>query len=183
VPPGGAADLCEPFLGFACGLGAGAYQPSAFEPAIRFVLGDGWSATLSERDIIALGRAEGALTIAGDITAIHPSGDPTAPPDSARALVEALINTDGVAAGKPSERRIDKRKATVVDLSPTGSVRVAIFSTADQTYYLETHGTTRLIVVDAKGGPFVIAVEPVEGSTLKAVLPAAEAVIDSLRFR
>jgi hypothetical protein len=72
VPPGGVSDLCEPFLGFACGLGAGAYQPSAFEPALRFVLGDGWSTTLSERDIIALGRAEGALTIAGDITAIHP---------------------------------------------------------------------------------------------------------------
>jgi eukaryotic-like serine/threonine-protein kinase len=183
LPAGAAADLCEPFLGFACGLGAGAYEPSAFRPAIRFVLGDGWSTAVSEPDIIALERAEGELTIAAHLSAVFSSGRPSKAPANARAIVEAFIDTAGVAAGKPSERRIDKRKATVVDLSPTGSARVAIFSTADQTFYLEPHGTTRVIVVDGKDGPLVIAIEPVEGSTLKAVLPAAGSVIDSLRFR
>jgi hypothetical protein len=182
-PPGVAGDLCEPILGFACGLGAGTYEPSAFEPAVRFVLGDGWSTILSEPDIVALGRPEGVLTMAGTVSAVYPSGDPTAPPRSARALVEALIETDGVAASRPSEHRVDKRKATIVDLAPTGSERVAIFGTAGQTYYIEAYGTTRVIVVDARDGPLVIAVEPVEGSTLEAVLPAADAVVDSLRFR
>ena len=88
-----------------------------------------------------------------------------------------------MAAGKPAERRIDKRKATLVALSPIGPARVALFGTADQTYYLEPAGTTRVVVVDGKDGPLVIAVEPVDGSTLEAVLSAAESVIDSLRFR
>jgi len=182
-PAGVAADLCEPFLGFACGLDAGTYEPSTFAPPIRFALGDGWSVVVSEPDIIVLGRDAGMLTIAGRVSAVYPSGDPVAAPGSARALAEAFINADGVAAGKPAERRIDKRKATVVDLSPIGPARVALFGTADQTYYLEPDGTTRVVVVDGKDGPLVIAVEPVDGSTLEAVLSAAESVIDSLRFR
>jgi serine/threonine-protein kinase len=182
-PPGVAADLCGPFLGFACGLDAGTYEPSAFAPPIRFALGDGWSVVVSEPDIIVLGRDAGVLTIASRISAVYPSGDAVDAPTSARALVEAFINTDGVAAGKPAERRIDKRRATVVDLTPIGPARVALFGTADQTYSLEAAGTTRIVVVDGKDGPLVIAVEPVDGSTLEAVLPAAESVIDSLRFR
>jgi hypothetical protein len=182
-PPGVAGDLCEPILGFACGLGAGTYEPSSFEPAVRFVLGEGWSTILSEPDIAALGRPEGVFTMAGSVSAVYPSGEPTAPPRSARALVEVLVGTDGVAASKPVERRVDKRKATVVDLAPTGSERVAIFGTAGQTFYIEVYGTTRVIVVDAKDGPLVIAIEPSEGSRLEDVLPAAEAVVDSLRFR
>jgi serine/threonine-protein kinase len=182
-PAGVAADLCEPFLGFACGLGAGTYEPSAFEPAVRFALDDGWSVVVSEPDIIALTRAEGVLTMAGAPTAVFPSGDPVAAPGNARALIEAFINTDGVAASKPSERRVDKRKATAVDLSPTGQARVAIFSTTNQTYYLEPFATTRVIVVDGKDGLLVIAVEPVDEATLQMILPAAEAVVDSLRFR
>jgi hypothetical protein len=138
---------------------------------------------VSEPDIIALTRAEGVLTMAGAPTAVFPSGDPVAAPGNARALIEAFINTDGVAASKPSERRVDKRKATAVDLSPTGQARVAIFSTTNQTYYLEPFATTRVIVVDGKDGLLVIAVEPVDEATLQMILPAAEAVVDSLRFR
>ena len=35
-PAGDTGDLCDPILGFACGLGAGRYEPSGFTPAIRF---------------------------------------------------------------------------------------------------------------------------------------------------
>ena len=41
--PGTVADVCEPFLGLACGLGKGTYEPSRFAPAVRFKLGDGWA--------------------------------------------------------------------------------------------------------------------------------------------
>ncbi|MEO8570536.1 MAG: serine/threonine-protein kinase [Chloroflexota bacterium] len=182
-PPGVAADLCDPILGFACGLGKGAYEPSRFSPSIRFVLGDGWSASVWERDLIVLGRKEGNLTFAGAIATVYPSGSPTDPPGSAAGLVETFIGTDGVAAGKPASQRVDKRKATVVDLAPTGPDRVALFGTSTQTFYLEPSVTTRVTVIDGKDGPFVIAVEPAGDSTPAAILARTGPVVKSLQFR
>lgn len=180
---GSASDLCDPILGFACRLDAGTYEPSRFVPPIRFALGDGWSTSVWEADLIVLGRPAGNLTFAGAITTVYPSGDAADPPRSARALVETFIGTDGVAAGRPADQKLDKRKATVVDLAPTGPDRLALFGTSTQTYYLEPFGTTRIVVIDGKDGPFVIAIEPAQDSTLEAVLPAAEAVVKSLHFR
>ena len=71
----------------------------------------------------------------------------------------------------------------MADLTPTGEERLALFSTADQTYYLEPHSTTRVIVVDARDGILIIAIEPADTTTLEAILPAARKVVDSLRFR
>ena len=182
-PSNGAADLCEPFFGLACGLDKGTYRPSAFVPSIQFALGDGWSTATSETNLIALVRDEGGLTIASGIAIVYPSGSPSKAPASARALVETFIGTDGVAAGKPTERRVDKRKALVVDLAPTGPDRIPLFGSADQPFYLEPGGTTRVIVIDGKTGPMVIAIWPGVDSTLEAILPAAESVVKSLRFR
>ncbi len=78
---------------------------------------------------------------------------------------------------------MDKRKATSVDLTPAGEERIGLFGTANQTFYLEAHATTRVIVVEVKGSLLVIAIEPTEATTLEDVLPAANRVIDSLRFR
>ncbi len=181
-PPGAAADLCDPILGFACGLGKGTYEPSRFSPPIRFVLGDGWSTSVWERDLIVLGRQEGNLTFAGAIATVYPSGSPTDSPGSAAGLVETFIGTDGVAAGKPASQRVDKRKATVVDLAPTGPDRVALFGTSTQTFYLEPSVTTRVTVVDGKDGPFVIAVEPAADSTPAAILAKTGPVVKSLQF-
>ena len=182
-PVGGARDLCDPILGFACRLDAGTYDPSRFVPAIRFVLGDGWSASAWAADLIVLGRPEGAMTFATAITAVYPSGRSAAPPHTAKALVETFIGTDGVAAGRPASQRIDKRKATVVDLALTGPDRVPLFATSSETFYLEPSGTTRVIVIDGKDGPMVIAIEPVATSTLESVNPVATGVVKSLRFR
>jgi len=182
-PSTGAADLCEPFFGFACGLDKGTYQPSAFVPPIRFVLGDGWSTATSEPNLVTLTRGEGGLTIASGISSVYPSGSASKAPTSARGLVETLIVTDGVAAGKPTERRVDKRKAIVVELATTGPGRIALFGSGDQLFYLKPSGTTRFIVIDGKTGPVVIAIEPGADSTLESIAPAAEAVVKSLRFR
>jgi tRNA A-37 threonylcarbamoyl transferase component Bud32 len=182
-PAGGVNDLCDPILGFACGLDAGTYEPSRFSPPIRFVLKDGWSTSVWEADLITLKRAEGALTFVGSISTVYPRGDAADAPASVRGLVEAFIGTDGVAAGRPDEQKVDKRKATVVDLSPTGPDRVALFGTGAQTYYLEPYATTRVFVIDARDGPFVIAIEPHQDSTLETLLPTARAVVNSLRFR
>jgi tRNA A-37 threonylcarbamoyl transferase component Bud32 len=180
---GTVGDLCQPILGFPCGLGAGAYQPATFEPAVSFRLGDGWSTSLYEPDIVTLTRAEGGLTLAGAVTAVFPSGGQEDAPRSARALAEAFVETDGVAASRPDAGRVDKRRSTVVDLSPTGPDRVALFSTAHETFYLEPHGTSRLIVVDARDGIVVLAIEPGEARMLEDVLPVANQVVGSLRFR
>ena len=183
-PAGDTGDLCDPILGFACGLGAGRYEPSGFTPAIRFALGDGWSTVLAEHDIIVLGRDTGVLTFASGLNAVYPSGGNAAQaPGTARGLVEAFVTTDGVAARKPSAGRVDKRRATIVDLSLTSPARLALFATSDQTYYLEPHRTTRVFVVDGRDGPLVIAIEPADGTNLETFLPAATSVIDSLRFR
>ena len=176
-------DLCQPILGFPCGLGAGLYQPATFQPAVSFRLGDGWSTSLYETDIVSLTRAEGGLTFAGAVSAVYPSGGQDAAPRSARAMAEVFVETDGVAASRPGAGRVDKRRSTVVDLSPTGPDRVALFSTAKETYYLEPHGTTRLIVVDGRDGVVVVAIEPSDAQMLEDVLPVANQVIGSLRFR
>jgi len=176
-------DLCQPILGFPCGLGAGLYQPATFQPAVSFRLGDGWSTSLYETDIVSLTRAEGGLTFAGAVSAVYPSGGQDAAPRSARAMAEVFVETDGVAASRPGAGRVDKRRSTVVDLSPTGPDRVALFSTAKETYYLEPHGTTRLIVVDGRDGVVVLAIEPSDAQMLEDVLPVANQVIGSLRFR
>jgi tRNA A-37 threonylcarbamoyl transferase component Bud32 len=180
---GAAANLCDPILGFACRLDAGSYEPTRFSPPIGFTLGDGWSTSLWASDIIVLGRPEGNLTLAGAIKSIYPSGDAADPPRSARALVETFIGTDGVAAGRPADGRIDKRKATIVDLAPAVPDPVALFGTSAQTYYLEPSGTTRIMAIDGKAGIFVIAIEPTDRSTLDAFLKAADPVVKSLRLR
>ena len=154
-----------------------------FSPAIRFALGDGWSTVLAEHDIIVLGRDTGVLTFASGLTAVYPSGGNAAQaPGSARGLVEAFVTTDGVAARKPSTGRVDKRRATIVDLSLTSPARLALFATSDQTYYLEPHRTTRVIVVDGQDGRSSSRSSPPMARTGN-LLPAAISVIDSLRFR
>ena len=182
-PARGARDLCDPILGFACGLEKGTYEPSRFEPPIRFKLRDGWSTSLWEADLIALGRPEGGLTFASGLLGVYPDGDATDAPRSRRSLIETFIVTDGVAAGRPHDIRVDKRRATVVDLAPTGPDRVALFGTSTQTYFLEATGTTRIVVIDDEDGPVVLAIEPLEDSTLEAILDEADRVVDSIRFR
>ena len=180
---GGAADLCEPFLGLPCGLDRGTYEPRIFVPSIRFVLGDGWSVATSEANLITLTRDSGGLTFASGITLVYPTGSASKAPTSARGLIESFIGTDAVAAGKPAAMRVARRKATVVDLAPTGPDRVPLFGTGTQTFYLEPSRTTRMIVVDGKDGPLVVAIEPSIDSTLESVLPAAGSVVQTLSFR
>lgn len=180
---GATRDLCDPILGFACGLEKGTYDPSRFEPPIRFKLRDGWSTSVWESDLIVLGRGEGGLTFASGLISVYPDGDATDAPRYARLVAEAFIGTDGVAAARPKAGRVGGRKATIVDLAPTGPDRVPLFGTGSQTFYLEPFGTTRVIVIDSADGVVVVAIEPADDSTLEALLPEAERVVTSVRFR
>jgi serine/threonine-protein kinase len=182
-PSRGARDLCDPFLGIGCGLDGGTYEPTKFRPPIHFVLGDGWSVSASDPDRFVLDRTEGSMTFASGVTVVYPNGTASQAPRSARSLVETFIETDGVAAGKPADGHVAKRKSTVVDLTPTGSGRVALFGTDSQTFYLEPVGTTRVTVVDGPTGPIVIATQPAENSTIQAIRKIADPVIKSLAFR
>ncbi len=183
TPTRGTRDLCDPFLGIACGLDPGTYEPSKFTPPTHFVLGGGWSVSVSEPDMFVIDRTEGSMTFASAITAVYPNGVATQAPTSARALVETFIETDGVAAGKPGGGRVDKRKSTIVDLTPTGPDRVPLFGTSTQTFYLEPVGTTRLTVVDGRDGPLVIAIEPAENSTIETIRKVADPVLKGFAFR
>ena len=176
-------DLCEPFFGLACGLDKGTYSPARFTPAIQFKLGDGWAAAANGPDLVSLTRDSGVLTFAGSITSVFPRGDTRPAPATSRALVETFIGTDGVAAGKPKTQKVGGRSGRLVDLSPTGRDRIALFGTTGQTFFLEPFGTTRIIVVDAADGILIIAIEPTADSTIEAVLPTASAVVKTVRFR
>jgi hypothetical protein len=180
---GATLDVCDPFLGIACGLDAGTYEPTRFAPPIRFKIGTGWSVTDSETHLLALGRDEGRMTFAGGITVAYPSGDPADAPTNARSLVEAFIETDGVAAGKPTARHIDKHRATIVDLAPTGRDRIALFGSGSQTFFLEPNGTTRIVVIDGTAGPLVIAIEPAGDGTSEAIVRIAMPVALGVQFR
>ena len=180
---GAARDLCDPIFGFACGLEKGTYTPSRFKPPILFKLRDGWSTSVSESDLIGLDRQEGGLTFASGLISVYPNGDATDAPRSARLVAESFIDTDGVAARRPKASQVDKHKATIVDLAPTGPDRVPLFGTSTQTFYLEPFGTTRLIVIDGDDGVLLIAIEPTGDSTLESILPEANRVVSSVRFR
>jgi eukaryotic-like serine/threonine-protein kinase len=182
-PGNTSTNLCDPFLGISCGLDQGFYEPAKFTPAIRFELSGGWSDSVYEADLIALVRQEGDLTFASGIGTVYPHGDPVAAPSSVRALTETFIETDGVAARTAKDQRIGKRRASVVDLAPTGPNRVPLFATSTQTFYLEAGGTTRVFIVDDPDGPFVVAVEPGDTSTIDDILRIAQPVIRSLTFR
>jgi serine/threonine-protein kinase len=176
-------DLCEPFFGIACGLDKGTYAPARFTPAIQFKIGDGWAAAANGPDLVSLTRDSGVLTFAGSITSVFPRGDTRPAPATAGSLVETFIGTDGVAAGKPKSQKVGGRSGRLVDLSPTGRDRIALFGTTGQTFYLEPFGTTRVIVVDAADGILIIAIEPTADTTIEAVLPTASAVVKTVRFR
>jgi hypothetical protein len=182
-PPGsGAGDLCQPIFGLACGLGAGTYEPASFQPAIEFEIGDGWSTSIYQPNLIGLSRDEGSLTIATNLTAVYPDGEAQEAPARARDVAETFIGTDGVAAGRPDEVRIDKRRTTIVNLEATGPDRVPLFGAGDQIYYLEPFGTTRVFIVDGKDGTLIIAIEPGQDWTLEDLLPAAGTVIERFGF-
>ena len=123
------------------------------------------------------------MTFASGITSVYPSGDPVAAPTQARILVEAFIETDGVAAGKPSQKHVDKHRATIVDLAPTGNDRVALFGSGAQTFYLEPNGTTRITVIDGNAGPLVVAIEPSADGTPDAIVRIAMPIVTALQFR
>jgi serine/threonine-protein kinase len=180
---GATRDLCDPIFGFACGLEKGTYTPSRFEPPILFKLRDGWSTSVWESDLIGLDRQEGGLTFASGLIRVYPNGEATDAPRSARLVAESFIDTDGVAARRPKSGQVDKHKATIVDLAPTGPDRVPLFGTSTQTFYLEPSGTTRIIVIDGDDGVLVIAIEPAADSTLESLLPEANRVVASVRFR
>ncbi len=182
-PRAGSLDLCDPILGFACALDASRYDPSRFEPALRFDLADGWATSVWDVDRVVLERSEGALTFASGIATTFPAGQPAAAPSTAQGLVEAFIETDGVAADPPTSKRVAKRRTRTVDLATTGPDGVALFGSSSEVYTLEPFTTTRVIVIQSKDGLVVVTIEPTADSTLESLLPFALEVVDSLRFR
>jgi serine/threonine-protein kinase len=183
VPAGEVADLCESFFGLPCGLGAGRYAPSRFEPDFDIELGGGWSNAGHAADLVTLSRDEGLMTFASRIATVDPNGRATTPRDRARSLIEAIVVTDGLSATRPASIRIDGRKGLSVDLSPVGGSRVALFATASTTFYLEPERTTRVVAVDVRGSTVLIVIEPADGSDLASILETADAAAGSIRWR
>jgi serine/threonine protein kinase len=184
VPSGEVADLCEIFFDIPCALGPGRYAPSRFQPPFDIELGDGWSNAAHREDVVALTRAEGTMTFAGEITQVDPGGRATDPKPRARDIVEAFIATDRVGSSRPIEVRIGGRRGLSVDLSPTDGQRVDLFATASSVFHLEPDRTTRIVVVDIKGGrTALIAIEPSDGSELRDILATADPAAGTIHWR
>ena len=144
-PPARCANLCEPFFGIACGLDKGTYAPAAFSPAIQFKLGDGWAVRPPTPDLVSLTRDTGRPHLRRLDRHRLPERRRRARADVGPRLVETFIGTDGVAAGKPKNQKVDKRAGGRSSTSPpTGRDRIALFGTGDQTFFLEAGGTTRI---------------------------------------
>jgi tRNA A-37 threonylcarbamoyl transferase component Bud32 len=183
APPGEVADLCEAFFGLPCGMGAGRYTPSRFEPAFDIELGEGWSTSVHESDLVALTRDEGSMTFAADVAEVYPGGTATQPRDKARDIIEAFVVTDGVSSTKPAAVRIDGRRGFSVDVSPLGSARVAMFATASSTYFVEADRTTRLVALDVRGAVILLCIEPSDVTDLEGILDTADVAAGTIRWR
>ncbi len=184
LPDGEVADLCEVFFDIPCGLGAGRYAPSRFQPAFGIELGDGWSNASHREDIVVLTRPEGTVTFAGGLSEVYPGGEPDEPGSRPRDVMEAFIATDGVGATDTRNVRIDKRRGLSSDLAPIGSERVPLFSTQGSTYQLEPDRTTRMVVIDLPDDALiVIAIEPHEGYELRDILDTADAAAGTITWR
>jgi len=184
LPAGEVSDLCEIFFDIPCGLGAGRYAPSRFEPAFDIELGEGWSNAVHGEDIITLTRAEGAVTFAGRIREVYPKGETEEPRARARDIIDALISTEGVGATDPADVRIDGRRGLSTDLAPSDSKRVALFRTDGSTFHLEPDRTTRIVVIDLKGDETILlAIEPIDGSELRDILETADPAAGTMRWR
>lgn len=184
VPAGDVADLCEIFFDIPCGLGAGRYAPSRFEPRFDIELGEGWSNAVHGEDIVALTRPEGTITFVGRIREVYPDGETDKPGQRPRDLIEALISTDGVTATDPAEVRIDGRRGLSSDLAPSGSERVPLFATESSTFHLEPERTTRIVVIDLPGDDTILlAIEPQDGHELRDILETADPAAGTIRWR
>jgi hypothetical protein len=177
------ADLCESFFGLPCGMGAGRYAPSRFEPAFDIELGEGWSTALHESDLVALTREQGSMTFASDIAEVYPAGGATEPRDKARDIIEAFVVTDGISSTEPAAVRIDGRRGFSVDVSPVGSTRVAMFATASSTFFVEADRTTRLVALDVRGDVVLLCIEPSEVTDLEGILDTADVAAGTIRWR
>jgi hypothetical protein len=184
LPAGEVGDLCEIFFEIPCGLGAGRYAPSRFRPEFQIELGDGWSNAVHGEDIVALNREEGVVTFAGNITEAYPNGRTIDPRSQARDLIEAFIETRGVRATDPAGVRIGGRRGISTDLAPADDERVALFATEGSVFNLEPGRTTRIVVVDLKGGgTALIAIEPNDGFELVDILETADPAAATVRWR
>ncbi len=184
VPEGEVADLCEVFFDIPCALGPGRYEPSRFRPRFRIDLGDGWSNAVHREDIVALTREEGTMTFAGKITEAYPNGRKVEPRARARDIIEAFVATKGVGATDPASIRIGDRKGFSTDLAPLDNKRVPLFATEGAVYNLEPDRTTRVLVVDIKGGgTALIAIEAKDGFELADILETADPAAGTVDWR
>jgi hypothetical protein len=182
-PPGRVADLCESFFGLPCGLGAGRYAPSRFEPAFDIKLGKGWSNALHEADLVTLIRDQGLMTFASGITEVYPVGKPTAPRDRARDIIEAFVVTEGVSSTRPAKVKIGGERGYSVDLAPVDDGPVRLFRTGQHAFDLQPGRTTRLVAVDVDGRAVVFAIEPARDLELRTILATADDAASTIRWR
>jgi serine/threonine protein kinase len=184
VPAGEVADLCEIFFDIPCGLGPGRYSPSRFRPRFEIELGEGWSNAAHTADIVELTRTEGAMTFAGKLTEAYPNGRKIEPRARARDIIEAFLATDGIGATDPAEVKIGGRRGFSTDLAPRDDERVALFATEGSTFNLEPNRTTRVVVVDIKGGgTALLAIEPNNDFKLADILETADPAAATIRWR
>jgi protein kinase-like protein len=184
VPEGEVADLCEIFFDIPCGLGPGRYAPSRFRPPFEIELGDGWSNGVHREDIVELNREQGTMTFAGKLTKAYPNGKTVEPRPRARDIIDAFLATDGVRATDPASVKIGGRPGLSTDLATVGDNRVALFATEGAVFNLEPDRTTRIVVVDIKGGgTALIAIEPADGFALADILETADPAAGTVRWR
>ena len=180
VDAGEVAALCDPFFEIPCALGPGLYAPMRFKPELIFKLGDGWSGATNDERLVVLSRDEGFITLASnvDVPDVRKKDE-----DSARKLIDAIAGLDHLSATKPAEVRIDDLRGQSVDVEPSGTDRVELFTAGGQVYRVEPDRPTRVVALDVDKEVLLIVIEPTPGQTLKAILETADDIAASLRRR
>ena len=175
-------ELCAPEPS-ACAVPAGRHRSPSFEPTVEVDLDGSWWAVRHYEDTIVIGREDGLMTLASGVTIVYRGGVPIESRGRPDDLVRAFEENPDISILSSSEGKVAGQKATILELVPSGSARVPLFDTSRDTFFIEVETVTRIAVFEAKKETIVIVLEGAGGSHLDVFAPAAELVVESIRFR
>lgn len=179
-----AGELCNQDPALLCRLAAGHYDPSTFEPALSFDLGEGWRNTLALQSVIGLkgDLPDEFLEFATDAVAAVQGTQATPIEPTPAAFIAWLRSQSDLNVSTATDVTVGGVAGTQVDV--TATVRRALYTSpgAPGIYELQPGQQVRFIVLEVNGHKFHIAAEA-PAVSFDAFWADVSKIVDSVAFR